>query len=432
MNVATMQRSIMLCRKAGVTPFVHGHMGIGKSTLIKMLAAANMMGCVDFRVSQIEAADLRGLPAKENGRTVYYPPAQLPTGDITWEQYQGMLKQAGKREWEEYLKLQPRLDKGFLFLDEANRGQDDVSQAIFELVLDGRIGQYALPPGWSVVAAGNFMEGYMVNGFTDPAFISRFCHLTLSVDESEWVNYMELKHTTFKSDNPDPTDLGVNHAGEVIEFAAQNPAHLTGGIKGQLGFDIKPSPRAWDMVANIQTILANDKKDEYGEAAGRAVISGLVGADLATSFFNYNCPVTPDEIITNGVKANIEVLNKIMAMKDGKGRGMIMGLMWGVSSKLRKLITDNPDDDKYMKVAIDFTRFLVTTAKDKDVAVAYCQQMMAGNKAPDQIRSSMLSNAKVIGLVHKWSKKKSFIAKLSEDHELYPLINKASWGSTGT
>ena len=66
-------------------------------------------------------------------------------------------------------------------------------QAIFQLVLDRRVGQYVLPPGWCVVAAGNYMEGYQVSGFNDAAFLDRFCHLTLSGGETtleEWVNFV--------------------------------------------------------------------------------------------------------------------------------------------------------------------------------------------------------------------------------------------------
>ena len=95
-----------------------------------------------------------------------------------------------------------------------------------------------------MVAAGNFMEGYMVSGFNDPAFLDRFCHMTLSGGETtleEWVNYMSDVH-------------GVN-AAEVIEFASQNVKHLDGDIAGELGFSIQPSRRSWEAVTRGASCL---------------------------------------------------------------------------------------------------------------------------------------------------------------------------------
>jgi ethanolamine utilization microcompartment shell protein EutS len=58
-------------------------------------------------------------------------------------------------------------------------------------VLDRAVGEYVLPPGWSVVAAGNFAERSLVIHFDDPAFLDRFAHLVLSAGQvmaGEWLN----------------------------------------------------------------------------------------------------------------------------------------------------------------------------------------------------------------------------------------------------
>ena len=413
MNISTMKRALLLCRAAGITPFMWGHRGIGKSAIIRALCLEKHWGCVDFRCSQIEASDLRGLADRQNGQTVYLPPAEMPTGEITWEQYQDQLKAAGDRAWELEPKLQPKLKEGILFLDEANRGQDDVSQALFQLVLDLKIGTYRLPPGWVVVCAGNFMEGYMANGFTDPAFLDRFTHLTLSADETtqpEWVEYMEAIHG--------------DHAARVIEFAAQNTDHLYGKVKGDLGFSIQPSPRSWDAVARVYAATA-DK--EYGADAQTAVIGGLVGHELAHSFVKYNCPVKPEDLINFGVDAVKGQLRKITDDKDN-ARNMIYGLMWGVAGRLRKNIDS---DEKMAKVALDFTRWLCLEFREKDIAIAFCNHMVSGSSAPARLKASMLSNPKVGQLISRWSTGKSFAARLQQMPELAELVSKTSWGKSG-
>lgn len=422
MNISTLKRAILLCRAARITPLIWGHRGIGKSSIIRNLCTEEKWGCIDFRVSQIEAADLRGLADRQNGQTVFLPPAEMPVGDIEWLEYEEQVKSAGERAWAVVPKLQPRLKNGILFLDEINRGQDDVSQALFQLVLDHSIGHYILPPGWSIVAAGNFMEGYMSNGFTDPAFLNRFCHLTLSADETtqpEWVEYMEAMHTTIDKDGRD-----VNYASRVIEFAAQNTEHLYGKVKGELGFSIMPSPRSWDAVARVHKALG---EKDFGNDAKKMVIAGLIGRELAESFTSYSCPVRPDDLITHGVEAMRAELKKIIDDKD-HSRNMTMGLMWGVAGRLRKSI----DTDEHMaKVALDFTRWLCLEARDKDIAIAFCNHMVSGGSAPARLKSAMISNPNVGKLLSRWTNGKSFSARLNAIPELANLVSQTSWGKVG-
>jgi len=419
MNISTLKRAILLCRAADITPWCHGIQGIGKSSAARNLAIEEKLGFVDFRLAQCEASDIRGMPDRVNGRTVYLPPAEMPIGDMSWETYQQEIKDAGDRAWEVIPKLQPRLKEGILFLDEINRGGDDILNAVFQLVYDLKIGQYSLPPGWSIVAAGNFMEGFMTNGFTDPAFLDRFCHLTLSADEStqpEWVEYMEATHTVTGDDGK----LDVNYASKIIEFAAQNTEHLYGRPKSDLGFAILPSPRSWDAVTRVEKVIATK---DYGNDARRAVIAGLIGVGLADSFINYNCPVRPEDLIAHGVEGVRPSLDKIA--RDENCRNMVMGLMWGVAGRLRKNIDK---DEKLAKVAMDFTRWLCLEIKDKDIAVAFCNHMMSGSSAPARLRSAMLSNPNVGKLIAKWSTGKSFHARLSADPKLADLVAATAWG----
>jgi hypothetical protein len=161
-------------------------------------------------------------------------------------------------------------------------------QAIFQLVLDHKVGQYVLPPGWSVVAAGNFQEGYMVSGFNDPAFLDRFCHMTLSAGETtleEWIHYM--------------SDVHGEKAAEVIEFASQNTKHLDGDIAGELGFSIQPSRRSWEAVVRVQQACNGTT---FSQGAIFEVLAGLLGRELAQSFSRYSCPVKPRDLMKNGVK----------------------------------------------------------------------------------------------------------------------------------
>jgi hypothetical protein len=446
-KISIIKEAVQICRASNVTPFIWGHRGLGKSSLVVQLCAENGWGFLDLRCSQLEASDVRGLP--ETGvnlgiegdyRTHYLPPADMPVGDLNQEQVTAELcevlgvKEADSHEatvdaiqkalatadleterryYDRLQKLQPRFQNGILFIDEVNRAQDDVLQAIFQLVLDRRVGQYVLPPGWCVVAAGNYMEGYMVSGFNDPAFLDRFCHLTLSGGETtleEWVNYM--------------SDVHGGSASDVIEFASQNVKHLDGDIAGELGFSIQPSRRSWEAVTKVQTACG---ETQFSDHAREEVIGGLIGRELARSFSRYSCPVKPRELMKSGVKAHESRLKKL-------DRNQMTGLMWGLVSFCKNKV----EDDKVAEVCLDFASFMCEHAHDKDVVVAFCRALVSGGNPSDhqeKARAAVISNPRLAKMISKFnqrsgSKQKTFIDRLTERPELQKALSKVSCGTT--
>jgi len=449
MRIKPLKEAILLCRDARVTPFIWGHRGLGKSQITSQTADDNKMGFSDWRLSQSEASDLRGLPLadRETMTTRFLPPADLPRGGMTWGEYMAEMElfdvlkaNVTSAQLEEILrtdpavvenptaiiailtglerfaeadevarkrtKLQPMLNEGILFLDEVNRAQDDVIQAAFQLVLERRLGQYTLPQGWCVVCAGNYMEGYMTNGFTDPAFINRFAHLDLSGGDltlEEWVGYMSEKH-------------GGAAAG-IIEFASQNTKHLDGDIKGEKGFTIQPSRRSWEAIVRVEQAFAENEA-KFSQEARTSVIAGLIGYELGIAYSRYSCPVRPKEMIAKGVdhfKTQLKTLS----------RQQMQGLMWGVASFLKGKVSD----DKNAKVALDFARFLAGDGKDKDIAVAFCNMMVGGNNF--KARAALVSNPAVSDLIQKFrtqGAKRTFADRLAEDKSLQALMSATAWG----
>lgn len=434
-KIGVICESIMLCREAGVTPFVYGHRGLGKSSVIRQLAESNGFGFIDLRCSQLEASDIRGLPDRVDGRTAYLPPRDLPVADLSDAEVEGELAKvvgckvgdlrgivAGwgddlssdlgvrGRFYQRRLELQPRFSRGFLFLDEVNRAQDDVLQSIFELVLDRRVGLYSLPPGWSIVAAGNFMEGYRVGGFDDPAFLNRFCHMVLSAGEStveEWVHYMASKHGS--------------HASSVIEFATQNMKHLDGDIQGELGFSIQPSRRSWEWVIKVSEAAVRLRSSQE---ALQNTIGGLVGLDLASAFIRYSCPVKPRDILNNGVGPYKDALRKL-------SRNELGGLMWGMISYVKGKM----GDEKTAVTCLDFAEHLVANVKDNDLVVAFCRALVSdGNSdSSEQSRAAVISNPQLAALMAQQNKKQgravTFLDRLVERPALQKALSKVAWGS---
>ena len=107
-----------------------GPPGVGKSQMVAQVADKNNVEVIDIRLSQMEPSDLRGIPFRENGSVEWAVPAMLPNEE-----------RHGK--------------SGILFLDEITSAAPSVSAAAYQLILDRRLGQYTVPDGWAIFAAGN-------------------------------------------------------------------------------------------------------------------------------------------------------------------------------------------------------------------------------------------------------------------------------------
>lgn len=374
-SIAVVKESIMLCREVGITLFIWGHRGVGKSSVVRQVCLENQLDFVDLRCAQLESSDIRGFPDKgDDNKTYYLPPADLPSGD----------------------------SKGILFLDEINRAQDDVLHSIFQLILDKKVGQYTLPSGWSIVAAGNFTDGYMVNAFNDSAFLDRFCHIVLSDGEvtlSEWIDYMSSVH----GDN----------ASEVIEFASQNVKCLDGDVSGGLDFSIQPSRRSWESVVKVQKV-----KDKYSNNTYMEVLSGLVGRELAIAFSRYSCPVRPHDIITHGIQKMLPKLKQL-------NRNQMIGLMWGLVSSCKHKI----DDNTIGNICLDFAEYMAANSNDNDIVAAFCAALTSNMNS----KLALITNPQLSKMVAQYNAKKksntTFIDLLNARPNLQKLLSAVTWGN---
>jgi hypothetical protein len=446
MRIPQLKVAYALCGDSEITPFVWGHAGLGKSDSVRQFCYAEDRGFIDMRCSQIEASDLRGLPDQgDDGRTHFLPPADMPIGDLPTEvitealaeaaglkvpkpdpenrmtalqvlDYQVMEEKKGKRREYEIAraKYNPRFTEGVLFLDELNRAQDDVMQAVFQLVLDRACGQYVLPPGWFIVAAGNYSEGedYQTNSFSDRALLDRFCHVQLDGGETtvdDWVGWIAAKHG----------GAGAN----VLEFTSTDLKHLEGDPKGELGFKVEPSRRAWDKVIQVEKAAA---AGDYPQEVVREVVAGLVGRELALSYQRYSCPVKPKELIDKGVKPFHAKIGTL-------ARGQKQGLMWGMISYIKARVSE----EKYATVALDFAECMLDHGVDGDIVVAFCRALVQGDgdtgAEHEKARAAMISNPRLAKLMSQFSArkggKKRFIDYLNERPKLQKLLSKTAWGT---
>lgn len=215
-----------------------GTRGVGKSSIVRQLAAHHGVPLVDLRLTTIEPVDIRGaiFADERQQRTVWFPPEFLPGPD------------------------QP---EGILFLDELTAADQRLQISAYSLILDRRVGHYVLPDGWMVVAAGNASFHGAVSHDMGTALADRMFHFHVVASIDAFLGHA----------------LAEGFAPEVMAYLKVRPDKLD-DTQAQLAADhlVGASPRGWEDVSNVLRAPLSD-------AARRSFVQGRIGAANAAEFF---------------------------------------------------------------------------------------------------------------------------------------------------
>jgi hypothetical protein len=139
-----------------------------------------------------------------------------------------------------------------------------VQASCYQLVLDRKLGEYTLPDGWSIVAAGNRDSDRAVTTRMPTPLRNRFVHLDFEVDLQEWCEWA----------------IRAGIRAEVIAFLRFRPALLSSFDREATAF---PSPRSWEFVSRILDAL--DSASNH--AIEHELMAGAVGSGAATEFTGF-------------------------------------------------------------------------------------------------------------------------------------------------
>ncbi len=143
---------------------IWGTHGIGKTELVEKLAKDNGMQFAYIAPAQFEEmGDLLGMPKIIDDKTVFVPPAWVPTEDVP----------------------------GILLLDDVNRADDRILRGIMQLLQNYELQSWKLPSKWIIVLTANPDGGdYSVTPMDD-AMITRMLHVTMQFDVKAWAIWAE-------------------------------------------------------------------------------------------------------------------------------------------------------------------------------------------------------------------------------------------------
>ncbi len=219
-----------------IATFLWGPPGIGKSSIVRQIADRKEMGFIDLRLSLMDPTDLKGIPFydKHDHQAVWASPSFLP-----------------------------KEGSGILFLDELNSAPPAVQASAYQLILDRRVGEYELPEGWSIVAAGNRESDRGVVYRMPAPLANRFIHLEMDVHVDDWRDWAY--------------QTGIDE--RIIAYI---------GYKNKDLFTFDPTenvrsfatPRSWEFVHGVL-------KSKISEQLLLKTIGGAIGEKLAVNFLSF-------------------------------------------------------------------------------------------------------------------------------------------------
>ncbi len=230
-------RELIRCLAAEQSVLILSPPGVGKSDVVRQVAVEAGLPCRSLLGTQIAPEDVSGVPRIIGERSVFCPPRVL-------------------------LPEQP--EKFCLFLDELPACAPDVQKAFYSLLLERRIGEFQLPAGTWVVAAGNRAEDRALVRTISSALINRVLILHIRIDVPEWLAWALAN--------------GIRE--DVRAFITATPEALLRPVPDRpVPFS---TPRAWASLSRALDLV--EKGTGLTDPLVRALAHGRVSEQDATLF----------------------------------------------------------------------------------------------------------------------------------------------------
>lgn len=322
-----------------ITPLISGKHGIGKSAMIKSIAAELGGVCITVEGGTLKEGEITGLPYQykdEKGNTKfrflpYYAVERIQNEERRiFEAAGGIVDASSALEGDEnrfarnFLTPQERLDAMqsgavrpvIIFIDEINRTENTVYKELMNILLTRSVNGYQFP--WWVLFVGamnpSTQNSIYATNEMDPAQLDRFIKIKVGDNPSQWLKYGQK--------------AGISP--EILGFIKENPKCLSASSR-DLEDEEKPtpSPRGWDMVDTLLKsepmlrcfFTEKENTPRVVEKDMKALVSAKLGASAATMFFaslvSQSKALMPEEIFADDgqLTKSKPLLDKMSAAK---------------------------------------------------------------------------------------------------------------------
>lgn len=311
---------------------------------------------VDFRLSQVDAVDLRGCPVPVtcyiNVETDEFVPDHLVTpGMNVVKKTQTIWAPPGVLDL-------PANWKGVIFMDEVNGAMPIVQAACYQLFLDRKIGEMCLPKGALIVAAGNReCDGGVTFQLATP-LKDRMTHVELKADLKEWTENYAMQARV----DADVISYLQARGADFNTLSPQNP-NICGGT----------SPRSWVTASTYKKQF----RQRYGNGSSEqnrvmyAMLDGTLGDDVSQRFklhCEMTCKLPPAIQVLTGEFTDV---SKLPDMDVSRNYAICSNLVYAMIEANDEVKAKTLTAEKYNEYANNFLKFIDFNygEKQKELAI---------------------------------------------------------------
>jgi hypothetical protein len=309
---------------ANRVPYLHGPPGIGKSQLLQQQATSMNMAYIDIRLAMRSPSQISGIPMpiEEHGFIFarFSIPVEFPK-DIDCEA-EALVKQ---HKHLKFTNLNPKGSNGIhyctkpeitvealnldhvaiigeqtpecftvelkdrdgkpvegevrytikgkvravLCFDELSAANPSVQAVCYSLINDRRMGEYIIPDGVKIVAAGNREEDNGVHHTMRQPLRNRFSHYELKVSWEDWVLWANCE----------------NIYPAIVTMIEENSGTMLFDFDPQSDEMAWPSPRSWEILSDIEYSM--DQLGVTDPDLRKLAIDGTIGTTHGFTYFMY-------------------------------------------------------------------------------------------------------------------------------------------------
>lgn len=357
-STSTLLTVLKAARATHITPLLWGPPGVGKSSLIRSLAADEGVPCEVVIGSLREPSDFAGLPVITEHGVRMEPPA--------WAR-----------------RLAAAEHGAYLLLDELSTAPPAVQAAMLATTLDRTVGDLTLPRSVAVIAAANPPDSAADGWDLTPPLANRLLHITHNPSPDAWIAGMTAGFTNpapRRVNEPTKARRDVSR-GMVAAFIRTRPDLLDDMPTNPTSTGHAwPSRRTWTMTADILAALEPHDTD-----AAHLATTGLIGPGAAAEYLTWRTNAdlpNPEDVTADPTTINWAdlppdrawaILTAVVAHATGLGTQDAWRAAWTplatathhglgdvAAAQARTLLTARPTNTKPPKAARAFTDLLTT------------------------------------------------------------------------
>jgi len=349
---------------------IWGKHGIGKTSIPEQIAKEKGIGFKSIAPAQFEEmGDLLGMPGTGAWVNLKNESGEVIKSKLVDKDLVGSYLNNG---WERDMhkanqmivsppQFVPNVDlgdpeEGFFVIDDFNRAGKRIINGIMQLLQDGGLDSWTLPPKWSIILTANPGGGNYSITELDDAQLTRMFHMSMEFEAKLWAKWA-LNH-----------DIDER----VVNFVLANPETIK---TGEL-----TTPRSIEYFANTIRIFS-DLKENLGmvNIMGEGVLDKITATQFAT-FINNDLVklVTPEELL-NAEDFPAFIKRKVIT-PFATGSNLRVDILNVITTRLLYYCTDELNGKLSKKQMNNMKAFLKTSGIPNDLRLDMGLEIMATDK----------------------------------------------------